>query len=1109
LDNLDGRTSSNTTEINKGIKFNVDGGERTYALGETIGVTTDDNIVTTATDDGVNVALADSINVGTANPVTIDGTAGTVSGLTNTEFDPTATYTGGQAATQEQLSAASGALTDLGFNIAADSGSEDDVDLGQTVTYTNDDGNLESSVRDNEIVYDLADDISVNQVTIGDDTNETILTSTADGLDVGGDNITNVGAGAINAGSTDAVNGSQLFDTAESVANNLGGNSVVNPDGTVSAPSYELDDGSNTGTNTTVNNVGDALDNLDGRTSSNTTEINKGFNISAEGGTADNVKLGETVDFTNDDNNLVVTNTDNTINYDLADDISVNQVTIGDDTNETILTSTADGLDVGGDNITNVGAGAINAGSTDAVNGSQLFDTAESVANNLGGNSVVNPDGTVSAPSYELDDGSNTGTNTTVNNVGDALDNLDGRTSSNTTEINKGFNIIGDNGVTDNVKLGDEVKFTSVDGNIITTSGLNDNEIDFALGNTITVGDATGGNPITVDGTAGTVSGLTNTEFDPTATYTGGQAATQEQLSAASGALTDLGFNIAADSGSEDDVDLGQTVTYTNDDGNLESSVRDNEIVYDLADDISVDSVTAGNTILNNAGITIVNGPNNTVLLDGNGLNNGGNRVTNVGAGVVDTDAANFGQLVDQGEGVANIIGGETTYNPADGTFTNNNIGGTGQSTIDDAIKQVGQAATEAKTTVSQGDNIVVTTTTNDDGSTDYEVTTANDLEVESVTTGNTVTNNDGVAVDDGEGNSTTVSTAGTTVADATGNSAEYTAEGMAATDSEGNSTIVNQSGVGFTDSDGNATGPSITAGGINANDTVISGVADGVLDSDAANVGQLNDIANTVNQGFNISAQGENSTSVTPGETVDFNSVNDNIKVSKTETGDDISFELNNNLDLGEDGSVTTGNTVTNNDGVTIDDGTGNVTNVTAEGTEVTNGTSTSNYGAEGFSANNGTNTTVVNQEGVSFTDNEGNVTGPSINANGIDAGSKTITGVADGIEISDAVNLGQLNALDDKLSNSVNDLGYKINEVEDEANAGISAAMAMSSLPQAYIPGKSMVGGGVATYNGESAVAVGVSKVSDNGRWIMKINGTADTQGNAGGAIGAGFHF
>ena len=109
----------------------------------------------------------------------------------------------------------------------------------------------------------------------------------------------------------------------------------------------------------------------------------------------------------------------------------------------------------------------------------------------------------------------------------------------------------------------------------------------------------------------------------------------------------------------------------------------------------------------------------------------------------------------------------------------------------------------------------------------------------------------------------------------------------------------------------------------------------------------------------------------------------------------------------------------------------------------------------------------------------------------------------------MKDAVNFGQLNALDKRLGNSINELGYKINEVEDDANAGISAAMAMSSLPQAYIPGKSMVGGGIATYNGQSAVAVGVSKVSDNGRWVIKANGTADTQGNAGGAIGAGFHF
>ena len=89
------------------------------------------------------------------------------------------------------------------------------------------------------------------------------------------------------------------------------------------------------------------------------------------------------------------------------------------------------------------------------------------------------------------------------------------------------------------------------------------------------------------------------------------------------------------------------------------------------------------------------------------------------------------------------------------------------------------------------------------------------------------------------------------------------------------------------------------------------------------------------------------------------------------------------------------------------------------------------------------------------------------------------------------------------------MSDLGYKIGEVEDDANAGISAAMAMSSLPQAYISGKSLISGGVGTYNGESAVAIGFSKLSNDGRWVMKINGTADTQGNAGGSIGAGFHF
>lgn len=175
-----------------------------------------------------------------------------------------------------------------------------------------------------------------------------------------------------------------------------------------------------------------------------------------------------------------------------------------------------------------------------------------------------------------------------------------------------------------------------------------------------------------------------------------------------------------------------------------------------------------------------------------------------------------------------------------------------------------------------------------------------------------------------------------------------------------------------------------------------------------------------------------------------------------------------------------------------------GNNITTTAEGSSIKfdlNG----NISVDSVTAGN----TVINSSGITMQD------GPSMTAQGLYAGNQRLTGVADGIEPKDAVNYSQLSALDSRLNNNMNDLGYRIDEVEDDANAGISAAMAMSALPQAFISGKSLIGGGVSTYNGESAVAIGFSKLSNDGRWVIKVNGTADTQGNVGGAVGAGFHF
>ncbi len=122
-----------------------------------------------------------------------------------------------------------------------------------------------------------------------------------------------------------------------------------------------------------------------------------------------------------------------------------------------------------------------------------------------------------------------------------------------------------------------------------------------------------------------------------------------------------------------------------------------------------------------------------------------------------------------------------------------------------------------------------------------------------------------------------------------------------------------------------------------------------------------------------------------------------------------------------------------------------------------------------------------------------------------GSKGGERQIQNVAPGVisdDSTDAVNGSQLHALGYKLAGEIDDVG-------DQASAGTAGAMAMTSIPQAYLPGKSMLSGAAAHYGGESAVSIGVSKLSDNGRWVIKANGSADTQGKFGVAVGAGMHF
>ena len=146
--------------------------------------------------------------------------------------------------------------------------------------------------------------------------------------------------------------------------------------------------------------------------------------------------------------------------------------------------------------------------------------------------------------------------------------------------------------------------------------------------------------------------------------------------------------------------------------------------------------------------------------------------------------------------------------------------------------------------------------------------------------------------------------------------------------------------------------------------------------------------------------------------------------------------------------------------------------------------------------SINVGGGVTTINNTGVHIKN------GPSLTINGINAGGKTITNVAPGVNGTDAVNVNQLNA-------SQKAAFKRIHDVDRKARAGIAQAIATAGLPQAYLPGKNLAALAAGTYGGESGFAVGVSSISDDGKWIFKVTGSANTRGQAGGSVGVGYQW
>ncbi|MGN5765878.1 YadA-like family protein, partial [Acinetobacter calcoaceticus] len=921
----------------------------------------------------------------------------------NTQYDPdTGTYTnpdiGGTG--QNNINDAIGSIG------KAATAAKTEVEAGKNMT-------VESTTGANgQTIYTVAtaDDVEFNSVKVGD-------------VNINGSTgkISGVAAGDVNPDSTDAVNGSQLANNAQSVADALGGGSTVNPDGTISAPNYSVN-------GTSLSNVGDAI-----------TELDKGWNLQTNGANSGAVKAGDTVDIGTADGeeNLQVAKEGNNIKYSLNRDLKVDSVTAGDTViNNDGMTITGgpsmtkSGIDVAGNKISNVAAGT---DGTDAVNKDQLDQTAAAAKTEVEAGKNMTVDSKTGA------DGQTIYTVATADDV-----------EFNSVKVGD-VNIDGATGKISGVAAGDV--------NPDSTDAVNGSQL---ANNAQSVADALGGgSTVNPDGTVSAPNYSVN----------------GNSLNNVGDAITELdkGWNLQSNGANAGAVKAGDTVDIGTAEGeeNLQVAKDGNNIKYSLNRDLKVDSVTAGDTVINNDGMTIAGGPSVTKA----GINAGNNKITGVAPGTVSadsTDAINGSQLHAQGEGVKNIIGGNTQYDPDTGTYTNPDIGGTGQNNINDAIGSIGKAAAAAKTEVEAGKNMTVESATGADGQTIYTVATADDVEFNTVKVGD-------VNIDGSTGKISGVA-AGDVNPDSTDavNGSQLANNAQSVADALGGGSTVNP--------DGTISTPNYTVNGNN-----VSNVGDAITELD---------------KGWNLQSNGANAGAVKAGDTVDIGTADgeENLQVAKK--GNTIKYSLSRDLNVD---SVTAGDTLINTDGMTISGGpsvtkagisAGNkkITNVapgtvSADSTDAINGSqlhaqgegvkniiggntqydpNTGKYtnpdiggtgkdnindaiGAVGDAAK-AAKSTVSNKDG-NITVNEttkpdgsrdyevglakdikvDSVTaggtkvdgdglhidgGPSVTKDGIDAGDKKVTGVADGTvakDSKDAVNGGQLRGVSDSVAGAI----------------------------------------------------------------------------------------
>ena len=666
---------------------------------------------------------------------------------------------------------------------------------------------------------------------------------------------------------------------------------------------------------------------------------NKGWNLTANGQNGSNVAPGETVDLNNTDDNIQITKkaTDDNVTFNLAKNIKVDSVTAGD----TKIDS--NGLKAGDVSVTKAPI-TVNGTTVNNVNDA-INQTAEQAfkALTFGGDNA--------AKNFER-------------RLGDQIFVKGGATG---TLSDKNIGVESDGNGTLNVKLAKDLK--GLDSADIGGVTINNKGID--------MGDKK-------------ITGLKAGEDDTDAVNVSQLKKVEE--------VANKGWNLTANGADSSNVKPGDTVDLNNTDGNINITKKGNDVTFNLAKDIKVDSVTAGDTVMNNDGVKV--GDNVALNKDGlkagdvsvttDGINAGDKKVTNVQDGDVTStskDAVNGSQLY----AVKELAGKGWNATATKKEGSTGEVSGT----------EVANVAPGATVNYIAGDNIKL-----EQNGINFTISTTKDLKAGTVnaTTVNTTT------INLGEGDNSTPITV------VSGKDAAPNLDGK-------------------------------TPNRMNFGGETIATLSDGL--KFGANVGDV--------YGAKLNSQ------------INVKGADSNTNWSEFDGGDNVMTNID------KSGNIRVG--------------------------------IKKNLKVESVTANKFTaGDTVIDSNGVTIKN------GPSMTKNGIDAGNKQITNVAPGriaADSTDAVNGSQLHEVKADMNNKINKLNGQVNKLGKRVNAGTASALAASQLPQAYIPGKSMVSVAAGNYQGQNAVALGMSRISDNGKVIIRLAGTSDTQGKVGVAVGAGYHW